>query len=396
MKNKIISVVLAICMLVPLFCLPADALLFRANTKTALNTIQNADSAQDGYANPTITVIVKAFRNYYKFMSLLTGDENYSEDYYNLIVDEAFAGTMNMLAEASGIDFSVVWTRLPETKDISAKFAQVFRLDIPEVQRRIIERETELENEGQALLGGILRIVAIWIGVVEECRLCLEYVDGSDWQMNIVLYVTYRDGRQDVVHSPLFYDTRTSTYTNRDGGPVFMGFYFNAEEGTAWTGKNVWQRNMGYGFLYDLICYCNPFFISFKTQRIKFTYDNKDWMIQLWKGRYFITNGSEVGVYTRPQYAVGSWYGCADESEEMPVSMDLTHNGNTIVSIPKEDAWWLSKFKVDKTSYLPEDMVLTTTITVKDEEMLEAFTDAIYRNKNLYYTVNGLDVTVVW
>lgn len=385
MKKKILSLILVIALMLPIGILPANSVI------TA-----KAEEAGDGYQMPPIGIIVEAYHNYYVMMRLLTGDENYSEEHYNLIVDDIFSGIMNTLCEECGIDFSVVWTRLPETNDAAEKFTSAFKMDIPAVQAKIIARETELEAEGKALQGGILRIIAIWIGIVDECKLCCEPVEGSDTQMNVVLYVTYRDGRVDKVNTPVYYDKDTLTFTNKTGGPVFLGFYFNAAEGTAWTGRDVWQRKMCYGFLYDLVCYMNPFFVSFETQRIKFVYDNKDWMIQLWKGRYFITNGAEVGIYTRPAYMTGTWYECADDTESMPMSLRLSHAGEDFFYIPQDDAWWLSKFKIGTTAYLPKAMTLTTEITVKDQTMLEAFTAALNLKSQLSYTVDGLTVTITW
>lgn len=385
MKKKILSLILAIAMLLPIGAMPAQSVVKA-----------NAEEASDGYPMPPIGIIVEAWHNYYTFMRFITGDENYSEEHYNLIVDDIFSGIMNTLCEECGIDFSVVWENLPETNDAAERFTTAFRMDIPAVQEKLIARLLKLEAEGKPLLGGIIRVISIWLGIVDECKLVCEPVEGSDTQMEVMLYLTYRDGRTDIVHSPVYYDKETLTFTNKDGGPVFLGFYFNAAEGAAWTGRDVWQRNMGYGFLYDLICYCNPFFISFETQRVKFIYDNKQWMVQLWKGRYFITNGAEVGIYTRPIYSIGTWYKCADDDEMMPMSLTLSHAGEDFFSIPKDDAWWLSKFKIGTTAYLPKAMTLTTEITMKDSTMLDAFTASLNLHPQLSYTVNGLDVTVTW
>ena len=70
------------------------------------------------------------------------------------------------------------------------------------------------------------------------------------------------------------------------------------------------QRSLGYAYGYDAaairmatIIDCEPIF---------FDYDNKHWMIELWKGQYGLETGCEVGVYTRPIGSSGVGYDLAD------------------------------------------------------------------------------------
>lgn len=60
---------------------------------------------------------------------------------------------------------------------------------------------------------------------------------------------------------------------------------------------NPGQRNLGYCYAYDegivaidSILQCENFY---------FVYDNKEWLIELWKGQYGIETGAEIGVYYR-------------------------------------------------------------------------------------------------
>ena len=63
---------------------------------------------------------------------------------------------------------------------------------------------------------------------------------------------------------------------------------------------NAWQRDFGYAYVYDFVAPatinaiidCEPFF---------FRYNNKDWMIELWKGQYGFETGAEIGVYVSKQ-----------------------------------------------------------------------------------------------
>jgi len=388
MFKKLISLVLSVVMLLSLAVLPANALVTRRNTASV--------SDDGGYEMPPIGIILEAYHNYYKMMSLLTGNENYSEKKYNLIVDEMFQNIMNSLYEECGIDFSVVYNNLPETNQYAEFITTKLNINIPELQARLIKRQLELEGNGEMFKGAIVRLFCVWIGIVDECYLTCEPAEDQDGVVQIILHITYRDGRTDTVHSPVYYNTETQTFTSKDGGPVFLGFYFDAGNGTTYTGHDVWQRNFGYTFLYDLICYCNPFFISFSTERIKFNYDDRQWMVQLWKGRYFITNGAEVAIYTRDKYATGTYYNCVSEEDEIPMSLKLQHGDDVFFEIPQNTSWWLSKFKINRTAYLPSKMTLTTSLEMKDTEMLSAFTASLDTHSNLSYTVDGLNVTITW
>lgn len=392
MKKRIISLLLSAIILATSFCLPLGNV-FTAKAEAASTILV----AEDGsYTMPAITIVTGLYRAYYTMMRLFTGDENYSAEHYNLVVDEMFTSIMTKVYEECGIDFSLVWNNLPETNGAAELITTTFKLDIPATQEKLNAKCHELEAQGKPLLGAIVRLVSAWLGVVDKCYLTCEETEDPD-VVELVVFLTYRDGRVDCIHSPIYYNKETETFTSKDGGPVFLGFYFDAGNAATYTDKgDVWQRKMGYTFLYDLICYANPFFVGFSTQRIKFVYDNKQYMVQVWKGRYFLANGAEIGLYTRDINATGTYYNAASDEEMIPMSLKLEHGDEVYFDIPLGDAWWISEFKLSRTAYLPKYLTLTSTLTMTDTEMLEAFTGALDNNSNISYTVDGMDVTIVW
>ena len=67
--------------------------------------------------------------------------------------------------------------------------------------------------------------------------------------------------------------------------------------------KKAWQYNFGFGKIYDFV---SPYLLlEYDYVRVFFEYEGKDWMIQMWKGNYFISNGGEVVEF--PDFTNGKW-----------------------------------------------------------------------------------------
>ena len=92
----------------------------------------------------------------------------------------------------------------------------------------------------------------------------------------------------------------------------------------------AYQRKFGFNKYYDM----GAMFVNFYLQTIRayFTYDNKDWLIELWKGEYAMaTVGCEVGFYYREhnqsllENPGADWllYKSVEDEDAMPVSMKL-------------------------------------------------------------------------
>ena len=76
---------------------------------------------------------------------------------------------------------------------------------------------------------------------------------------------------------------------------TFAGFEYDPDQGIYSSHLNPLQRNFGFNPLYDTAA---PFTgMIYYTRRFFFQYDDKDWMVQIWKGQYGITVGAEIGIY---------------------------------------------------------------------------------------------------
>lgn len=173
-----------------------------------------------------------------------------------------------------------------------------------------------------------------------------------------------------------------------------LGYLYDPSERCFYTADDPWQRNVGYNSIFDTTA--NIALIDFDTVRLRFEYEDKDWMIQLWKGQYgLIFYGAEVGIYTKPKSRKLMHYDCASDDEMLKMSMDFLEykNGKWTrrFTRPYGYYWWCTGFipgnKLGNYSGIGLDM----RITAKDAVMLEGITTALKTNK-ISYKVEGLDV----
>ena len=151
--------------------------------------------------------------------------------------------------------------------------------------------------------------------------------------------------------------------------------------------KEAWQYNFGFGKIYDFV---SPYILlEYDYIRIFFTYKNKDWMLQMWKGQYgMIFYGGEIGIYNRThsEEGLGEWamYNCAPEEDWLPMEMTLYHqdiNGNYVREFTREydKYWWCTGFKNGhlRQEEPADELRLEARITFKDEEMRNLVADGL-------------------
>ena len=178
------------------------------------------------------------------------------------------------------------------------------------------------------------------------------------------------------------------------------GFQFNQTGNYYYTNTDPWQRTLGYNEIYDNAAAFTAIFID--TMRCKFRYDNKDWMIQFWKGQYgYVFIGHEIGVYYKPIDRTAEHYDCVSDEDSLYMEMDGLRDGAVLYHRDYGKYWWCTGFvpgKLDKFSDRSE-LAIDARITMKDKEMLGAFVESLEKNgmiKGNDFTVKGLDVHLVW
>lgn len=175
---------------------------------------------------------------------------------------------------------------------------------------------------------------------------------------------------------------------NKDLAPT--GFEYNYRQDIFYARRDAWQKEYGYRGLYDKLA--PNFNMIFDCEPIKFSYKDKDWMIELWKGQYGLLTGAEVGVYVSED---GKHYQCVPENEELYMGFALKKNDKMLVT-RFDKHWWLTSFILGEYSK-PKELTLIVYIELKDNEMclavINALRDMGYNNENLNVMGNSVKIT---
>ncbi len=115
---------------------------------------------------------------------------------------------------------------------------------------------------------------------------------------------------------------------------------------------DAWQREFGYTRSYDCIApYLN---MVFDSELIYFDYDNRTWLVELWKGQYGINTGAEIGFYCAdglisPEKRSKTLFHPVSDEELPCMTMKLERNENQAereiakLGMPH---WWLTMFRM--------------------------------------------------
>lgn len=153
------------------------------------------------------------------------------------------------------------------------------------------------------------------------------------------------------------------------------GYVYDAEQDIYYTHMNPWQRRFGFGSQYDTAAgYLNMEYMTFKCD---FTYGDKYWRIQCWKGQYALLCGAEMGVYTKDIDSDLSkdFYACANDDNLLEMGFDFYkttkdyNERNRLFYRPLEYHWWQTGFKFGYCN--PKKCVAVMTIRAKDSEMAD-------------------------
>ena len=180
----------------------------------------------------------------------------------------------------------------------------------------------------------------------------------------------------------------------------FLGYQFNKEGNYYFTTEDPWQRNFGFNVLYDMGAPFMNFY--YDTIRCKFRYDNKDWLIQLWKGQYgLVFLGAEIGVYTKPLDRDQAHYDGAADDDMLYMSMDFYRKGELRASRDYAKYWWCTAFVPGTLDSFRDrsELSMKARITLKSKEMTELFAQSLEKNglkRDTNFSVSGKDVYISW
>lgn len=393
MKKRIIAILLSLVTLFSVAVAPAGA----ATAQERNKKIDIINIWENGYPMPDAGEIIETFFTIGKVMYEITGLPIFSDEAITITVDSTLQGILETVLETTGVDFSKVYANLPQSNKMAELVTSNLQLDIPKTQEYLTEVSRDFYADGNMLFGAITRMVEIWLGIVDEVQLITEPYSAEPGCEELGFVVTYRDGRTEKVLTGILYDSVNNLVIGKNGDPAILGYYLDLNNNLVYTGIDVWQRSMGFNIYYDIFCYLTPFFFHYTTQRIKFNYEGKDWMFQMWKGRYALANGGELGIYTRDESKSGTFYNCAADEDMLVMSIAVYHGDELVFERDPMLHWWVTGFAIDDTAYLPESLTLVASIELKDEEMLKVVTEAFDKKKGIIdYEVDGLTLSFTW
>lgn len=395
MKNikKILSPILALVMIFSVFVPTVEA---EETESVEMSEIE--DLLMQGIPIVTTEQFGKMIGIIAKLLSFVTGEQEDTSK-FNVTIDGYVEVIAAEICKESGLDLKLISENFPDINVLAKSLGERYEIDVTEFRNARYAKRDEYLAAGNKTMAAVCHTIGAYMSIITLMEIYTVETDNPD-VVQVMFHLVYEDGTEET-HAPgLVINTKTGQCTNTDDTGMFgTGYNFSLEEMTVYTTVDCWMRNFGFCVMYDVLANMFPISFHYVTRRFNFDYQGEEWMIQIWKGNYFISNGGEVGVYWRePEKAVGTFYNCADESRELVMSMQVLSGDKLLVNRPMQKHWWLSGFHISDRSYFPSLLTLKTTIVMRDEEMLNAFVEAVENHymHDVSYTVDGLSVSLIW
>ena len=401
MFKKITAVILALTIVFSVTFSTVSAYADNKIEETEIDSVGDYMSylRQNGYPAITTERYMKIAGFVVDIHRFLTGQILDPKEHFNVTVDALIEEISDYALERSGFDLNEVMHRLPNISKPAELIVNTFNIDTTALREEIFAIRDELNASGDGSTAAIYHFLGVYMSVIEKCEIYTVPVEGNPELYEILLRFTFKDGTQNVTNVGIYINTVTGECSNMNNtGMGGMGFNFNIAEMTMYATVGCWMRNFGFCLFYDIVAGSMPWFFNYNTRRFKFEYDGLEWMIQMWKGNYVITNGGEVGLYSRTADKWGSFYNCATDEQMLDMSMQICAGDKVLVNKPLQKHWWINGFNLSGRMYLPATLTLKASIVMPDEEMLNAFCESIdnHYRKDVSYTVDGLTVNIVW
>jgi len=206
-----------------------------------------------------------------------------------------------------------------------------------------------------------------------------------------------RTGEKYGISSGVIYNTATGLFGSENAfGILSSGYEYNVDQEMLRTAVRGWNSLFGFNIFFDMAAPLLLF--NLQTQRFRFSYQGKDWMIQIWKGFYTISNGAEIGIYEKPAGRPVHY----DASDTMlEISMKLYQKDELYFDYGTQRTWWAGGFSYASPIYRqlpPRQLRLTGTILFEEQGMLEAFLESFEKNRpsNMTGGAEGLLFSYDW
>ncbi len=335
-----------------------------------------------------------SFENLMKYLQF-NEEHNFSNS-IDVTMDEATKEICDRIDEASPLDLELLVGNLPKLQPIARFFSGVLGINTPEFHKKLNDAAMEYYHTGNDTAGLFLQLAGVFIGVLDSMEIHLEPTKENESQF--ILNLNYLDGVEQIHIPSIYYDSQTGeVYGRSDKGIADIGYNFNLEDMLVYAPNDCWMRDTGFCVEYDILANGLGMF-DYDTRRFYFEYGDKEWLIQAWKGNYVISNGAEIGVYNRDKIKFGTYYDVVTDKERLDMSISLYRSGDLLFSTEKKPTWWANGFQLSDEIYEADELTLCGEITFENEEMLQAFVNAVQneRHNDVKFSVNGLTVSVEW
>lgn len=393
-SRKIIAVIMAI-VLVCLMCVPV----FAKSEKLPTTRAEYVQLLNDeGYPAITTAEVAEKIKACSDFFRLMTNDKFPTGERLDITFDQFLTDANIYVLKNSGIDMESILKSLPPINRFAELVVDTFEIDTVAFREEMIRLRDEARAEGSSL-SEIYYFIGAYMSIIDKIEVFAEPTDNPD-VFQVCFNMIYRDGEQNTIHSGMHINTETGEMYNNDGkGMLGLGFNFNFKEMVIYTVVDAWTRDLGFAVTYDVLANAVGIY-DIVTQRYHFDYDGLEWMIQVWKGTYFIvTNGAEVGIYNRvPGEEIGTFYNCANDDQMMEMQMKLSIGDKVLINTKPQKHWWLTGFHLSGTVYNPASLTMVYSITFPNTTMMNLFINALETEStdNVTYTTDGTKVTVNW
>ncbi len=348
---------------------------------------------ENGAPSYATKVFVQQVEPIYELLRMLSGRPFASEEekHLNANIDETLSELCSYIAENTGLDVELLIATLPNLNRPAELANEVFRFDAAAMRAHVFKLRDRAYAENNPLLGHLLYLYGVYWSIIKEVNIYTRPYAEDPSKLEVVLEIVSADGNREYPNPGILIDPETGLVCGQENsGMVGLGFDVRVFDFVIYSTVDCWQRDLGYGLLYDIVADSTGLF-NLAAHRIKFSYAGKEWMIQLWKGNYALaSNGFEIGIYNRPRWNFGSFYSAVTDDEMMPLSAKLYHGNELLVERSAPKHWWLTGFKMSKVIYLPETLTMEYSITFPNQEMLKAFLRSVKLSGDTNYRLDGL------
>ena len=309
----------------------------------------------------------------------------------NGVMDDIFS---EWLVKTGGtLDPFQIANCLPNFTDGSDKVCELLRIDVDTIAPLFRDKANDLRKQGKTLEGLFFDFARIYLLGIDYMSIEAEKNESEPDVYKIYIMIYYRNGSSEKLNSDFIYDTNTHELKRRNNRGVF-GFNLDGDGYVIYAITDTWQRYFGFCITYDILA--NLTVYDYDTKRIYLTYGGKDWLFQIWKGIYWISNGAEIGIYNRPEQQIKtSFYECAPDEDMMVMSLELYQGSRRIFVREPQLHWWVIGFSVEEKVYDAKYLTAKGTIEFPNEEFAELFVQGANK-KGIEASRDGAKVSWLW